>query len=54
MGANDEGFRTKAVFVKRPGDLEDKRMNTLFKIRPYRRIKSEDMKDIWPDWTPQF
>ena len=54
IGANDEGFRTKAVFVKRPGDLEDKRMNTLFKIRPYRRIKSEDMKDIWPDWTPQL
>ena len=54
IGANDEGFRTKPAFVKKPGNEEDKRMKTLFKIRAYRRIKNEDMQEIWPDWTPEL
>lgn len=50
-GANSNGYRTKAVFVKRPHDPDDERMNKLFKIRPYRRITKNDMNEIWPEWN---
>ena len=50
MGSNETGYRTKAVFVKRPEDPEDERMNELYKIRPYRLITKEDMERIWPNW----
>ena len=50
-GANSEGFRTKATFIKRPQDKYDERMEKLYKIRPQRRITEEDMKEIFPDWN---
>ena len=50
-GANSEGFRTKATFIKRPHDKYDERMEKLYKIRPQRRITEEDMKEIFPDWN---
>jgi hypothetical protein len=50
-GANEEGFRTKAVFVKRPQDKYDERMDKLLKIRPHRRITKKDMEEIWPEWN---
>lgn len=51
LGSNKDGYRTKAVFIKRPQDKDDERMEKLYKIRPYRRITKEDMKEIWPEWT---
>jgi Rps23 Pro-64 3,4-dihydroxylase Tpa1-like proline 4-hydroxylase len=50
-GADENGFRTKAVFVKRPSDPCDERMEKLYAIRPHRLITSEDMKEIWNDWN---
>jgi dTDP-glucose 4,6-dehydratase len=32
-------------------DPEDERMNKLYKIRPHRKIKKEDMEEICPDWN---
>jgi Rps23 Pro-64 3,4-dihydroxylase Tpa1-like proline 4-hydroxylase len=50
-GADENGFRTKAIFVKRPSDPCDERMEKLYAIRPHRLITSEDMKEIWNDWN---
>jgi len=51
LGANENGFRKKAVFVKRPSDPYDERMEALYKIRPHRLITDQDMKNIWSDWN---
>jgi Rps23 Pro-64 3,4-dihydroxylase Tpa1-like proline 4-hydroxylase len=51
VGANDDGYRTKATYVKRPQDEFDPRMEKLFRIRSQRRITSEDMNEIWSDWN---
>ena len=50
LGSNNDGYRSKAVFVKRPQDPYDERMDKLYKIRPHRRITEEDMRKIWPEW----
>ena len=50
-GSNKNGYRIKAVFVKRPQDNYDERMEKLFKIRPFRRISDDDMNEIWPEWN---
>jgi len=50
-GADENGFRTKAVFIKRPSDIYDERMEKLYEIRPHRLITGEDMKEIWNDWN---
>jgi len=50
-GSDETGFRKKAVFVKRPCDMYDERMEKLYKIRPHRLITSEDMKMIWNEWN---
>ena len=51
LGADNDGYRKKAVFVKRPFDKYDEKMEKLYKIRHYRRITDEDIKEIWPEWT---
>ena len=51
LGANENGFRKKAVFVKRPSDPYDERMEALYKIRPHRLITDQDMQNIWSDWN---
>ena len=51
LGVNDSGYRTKAVFKKRPQDPNDKRMEALYQIRPHRRITEKDMKEIFPEWN---
>lgn len=51
LGADEDGYRKKAVFVKRPFDKYDERMEKLYKIRPFRIITNDDMKEIWPEWT---
>ena len=43
-GAGDDGYRTKAVFIKRPQDPYDPLIEKLYAIRPYRRIKPEDLE----------
>ena len=50
FGADIDGYRKKAVFVKRPQDKYDERMEKLYKIRPMRRISDQDMYEIWPEW----
>lgn len=54
MGNDGSGFRTKAVFVKRPTDPDFSQMDELYKIRPLRRIESTDMERIWKEWTPEL
>lgn len=49
-GANEDGYRAKASFIKRPLDPYDPRMEKLFQIRSQRRITQQDMIEIWPDW----
>jgi len=51
LGACEEGYRKKAIFVKRPQDKYDEKMNKLYNIRPFRRITEDDMKEIWSDWN---
>lgn len=51
FGSNVDGYRTKAVFVKRPHEPYDERMEQLYKIRPHRLITKEDMNEIWSDWS---
>ena len=50
-GSNKDGYRTKACFKKRPQDKEDVGMNELYKIRPHRRLNSEDLKLHVPNWN---
>ena len=52
IGNDGSGYRTKATFIKRPQEKYYEKMEKLYKIRPLRRIEKEDMKEIWPDWTP--
>jgi Rps23 Pro-64 3,4-dihydroxylase Tpa1-like proline 4-hydroxylase len=42
-GSDDSGFRTKAVFSKRPKDPYDPLIKKLYEIRPFRRITEEDL-----------
>lgn len=42
-GAGNDGYRTKAVFKKRPQDAFDPLIEKLYNIRPYRRITNEDL-----------
>lgn len=42
-GASEDGYRTKAVFRKRPQDPFDPLIEKLYKIRPHRRITDEDL-----------
>lgn len=51
LGVDDSGYRNKAVFLKRPNDIYDLKMEKLYSIRPHRRITDQDMKEIWPEWT---
>lgn len=43
LGADNDGFRKKAVFTKRPQDPFDPLIEKLYKIRPHRRITDEDL-----------
>lgn len=45
-GAGKSGYREKASFIKRPCDPYDERIEKLYKIRPFRRISEEDIKDL--------
>ena len=45
-----DGWRNRAIFVRRPTDVDDERMDKLYEIRATRRIMPEDMEKIYPDW----
>jgi len=49
-GAESDGYRKKAVFMKRPCDKYDENMEALYKIRPYRLITQADLDEYFPDW----
>jgi len=49
-GAESDGYRKKAVFMKRPCDKYDENMEALYKIRPYRLITQDDLDKYFPDW----
>jgi Rps23 Pro-64 3,4-dihydroxylase Tpa1-like proline 4-hydroxylase len=51
VGANEDGYRMKATFVKHPDTPFDSRMDKLYKIRSQRRIEPDDMRRIYPDWN---
>jgi len=42
-GIGKDGYRTKAVFTKRPQDPYNPLIEKLYKIRPFRRITNEDL-----------
>ena len=50
IGNDGSGHRLRATFVKRPSDPYNEKIEQLYKIRPFRRIESEDMKLIYPEW----
>ena len=54
IGNDGSGFRTKATFIKRPEDPDYPELEELYKIRPHRRIKEEDMRKIWSQWNPDI
>lgn len=54
IGNDGSGFRTKATFTKRPEDPNLSQMEELYKIRPLRRIETDDLKTIWAEWTPEL
>ena len=45
VGSDENGFRTKAVFKKRPQDPFNPLIEKLYKIRPHRRITDEDLNN---------
>jgi len=54
FGADQNGYRLKASFIKRPEDDDLEQMKKLYNIRPNRRITEQDMNEIWPEWTPDL
>ena len=54
-GSNDNGYREKACFVKRPDDKSypGDNIGKLYEIRPYRRITDDDIKAYTPNWSPE-
>ena len=46
VGNNEDGYRIKAAFTKRPNDECNKIKEELYKIRPYRLITEEDMQKL--------
>lgn len=51
VGSDKNGYRLKACYCKRPKDKYDKGIDSLYKIRPYRRITEEDLKIYCPNWN---
>ena len=47
----EELYRKKAKFIKHPDDPYDENIEKLYNIRTYRRITTEDMKTLMPDWN---
>lgn len=50
---NENEYRKKAKFIKRPEDSFDENIQKLYEIRPFRRITKEDMNLLMPNWNIQ-
>jgi hypothetical protein len=50
---NEDEYRKKAKFVKRPQDSYNKNMEELYNIRRYRRIEKTDMELLFPNWKKE-
>jgi len=50
---NDNEYRMKAKFIKRPCDEYDPRMEKLYEIRANRRITEKDLEEFFGDFTPK-
>ena len=50
----EDEYRKKAKFVKRPGDPYDKNMEELYEIRRYRRITKDDLQVLFPHWKKDY
>jgi hypothetical protein len=48
---DENNYRKKAKFVRRPEDVYCEKTQKLYEIRPYRRITKKDLIDIFPEWT---
>lgn len=54
FGNDGSGFRTKASYISTPNKDTPLQVKRLQEIRPHRRINPQDMKEIWPEWTPEL
>lgn len=48
---NEDDYRKKAKFIKRPEDPFNEKIEKLYNIRPFRRITQTDLNLLMPDWT---
>jgi dTDP-glucose 4,6-dehydratase len=51
VGNDGSGYRTKAAFKKRPEDKYCEKIDSLYKIRPHRLIKKDDLEKIHLEWN---
>jgi Rps23 Pro-64 3,4-dihydroxylase Tpa1-like proline 4-hydroxylase len=51
---DENKYRKKAKFIKRPQDPYDEKIEKLYEIRPHRRITKEDMNNLMPTWTEEM
>jgi Rps23 Pro-64 3,4-dihydroxylase Tpa1-like proline 4-hydroxylase len=49
----EQQYRRKAKFVKRPEDPKNTNMGELYEIRRHRRITINDMKRLFPNWKKE-
>jgi dTDP-glucose 4,6-dehydratase len=51
VGNDGSGYRTKAAFKRRPDDEYCEKIDSLYKIRPHRLIKQDDLDEIKLVWN---
>lgn len=54
FGNDGTGYRRKASYISLPHKEEPPQIKEFQKIRPYRRINERDLKELWPEWTPEL
>jgi hypothetical protein len=52
FGNDGDGYRKKASFIRKPDDPPSTVMDSLYSIRPHRRITQGDLQELCPDWDP--
>ena len=51
LGAQNDGYRLKASFIKKKDDPYCEKIQKLYNIRPYRLITEKDIEMIYPSWS---
>lgn len=51
---NEEDYRHKAKFVRRPNDIPNDGVERLYEIRSNRRIEKTDLQKFVPWWNPEI